>query len=277
MFLKPTEDEIILLKSMDNLPPHWWLDCCDTPDRKMIFNKVRYIYSQTKILLQQYFSGATPKLDCQDKMLANIIKDRAKEYRLLYALVFDAWDYLTEDFEVLDRFLFQSRNLRGLKDLELTPGKFIFLVFEEDSEQMLKDIAFPELVTGNNIAEFGFHRTREMSKKYNEIIRELIIKKLPENLPKSLQDRATKEMKQHRSNYLLRIICDGLLERAADKDADIKKSLKQLNEFIAERVRTSTASLHPDRLKHYPVISHTLKNGVITNKGYRREKNVTNA
>ena len=273
MFLKPTEDEIILLKSMDNLPPHWWLDCCDTPDQKMMFQKVQYIYSQTKLLLQQKFSGAIPKLDCQDKMLANIIKNTAKEYRLLYFLVSDAWDYLAEDLELLDRILFQSRNLGGWKDLELTPGKFIFYVFEEDSEQMLKDIAFPQLVTGNNIAEFGFSRTREISKKHNKIIKELILNKSPKNLPKSLLKQYTEDMNYYYSNYKCRVVCDRLLERAAARDADIKKSLKELKDFISERVRSAPASLHPDRLKHYAVHSHTLNNGVI----YRREKNVTNA
>jgi hypothetical protein len=273
MLSKLSDEQIVLLKNMDNLPPHWWLDCCDTPDRKMMFQKVEYIYSQIKLLLQQFFSGAPPKLDCQDKILANIIKNKAKEYRLLYSLIFDAWDYLIEDFERLDR----SRNLGCWKDLDLTPGEFIFYLFKEDSEQMLKYIAFPQLVTGNNIAEFGFSRTREISKKHNEIIRELIIKKSPENISKSLFKQYTEDMNYYQSNYKCRVVCDCLLERAAAKDADIKKSLKELKDFIAEHARTSTASLHPDRLKHYPVISHTLKNGVITNKGYRREKNVTNA
>jgi hypothetical protein len=270
MFLKPTEDEIILLKSMDNLPPHGWLDCCDTPDRRKMFQQVQYIYSQTKLLLQQFFSGAAPKLDCQDEFLANIIKDKAKEYRLLYALVFDAWDYLAKDFEVLDSILFQPRNQGGWKDLELTPGKFIFYVFEEDSEQMLKQIAFPELVTGNNIAGFGFSRTREISKKHNKIIKELTINKSPKNLSKSLLKQYREDMNYYHSNYKCRGVCDCLLEMAAARDTNIKKSLKELKEFIAEKVRTAPASLHPDRLKHYPVISHTLKSGVITNKGYRR-------
>jgi hypothetical protein len=275
--LERTEDQVALLESMDKLPPHSWLDICDTPDRKMIFLKVRYIYSQTKLLLQQFFSGAAPKLDCQDEKLADIIKAQAKEYRLLYSLVFDSWDYLTEDFELLDKILFQPRNLGGWKDLDLTPGKFIFYLFEEDCEQILKDIAFPELVTGNNVAEFGFHRTREVSKKHNEIIRELAKNKLPENLPKSLLKQYTKDVEYYQSNYKFTRFCYWLLERAAAKDTNIKKSLKELKEFTSECVRTGPSSLHPDRLKNYPVISHTLKNGVVTNKGYRREKNVTNA
>ena len=277
MFLEPSQDQKLLLKKINNLPPEWWLDCCDTPDRRKIFQRVQYIYSQTTLLLQQFFSGASPKLDCQDKMLANIIKDTAKEYRLLYALVFDAWEYLTEDFELLDRILFQSRNLEGWKDLELTPGKYIFYVFKEDSEEMLKQIAFPELVTGNNIADFSFYRTREISNKHNEIIKELTRNKSSENLSKSLSKQYTETTNYYHSNYKCRIVCDRLLKRAAAKDANIKKSLKELQEFIDEQVRTAPASLHPDRLKHYPVISHTLKNGVITKKGYRREKNVTNA
>jgi hypothetical protein len=252
-----------LVAYIKTIPEDHWLGRCNTPDRTRYLWSIRSYYLLVANLLEDFFHHREPEdieSKCQDKLLAKIAEQTAKEYRLIYALIFDAWKYIKADLVVIVQALINEQGKGNSSSFDLskiTPFHFACSIFCEDADRMLEDCIFPELATGNNYAEFGFAKNRRMVIEANKIIKN---KTKLNSQQKKERERACKIFKER---YFWMYLFLALLNKAALQDPAIKVDLHNFLKLYKQDLRDSPAQLHSDRVRHYPILSHTVRNGII--------------
>lgn len=258
-----SDEETQLVAYIKTIPEDHWLRRCNTPDRTRYFWSIRSHYLLVANLLEDFFQRRKPEdieIKCQDKLLAKIAEQTAKEYRLIYALIFDAWKYIEADLLIIVQALIDAQNEGNSSSFDLSqisPFNFTCSIFCEEAEEMLKDCIFPELATGNNYAEFGFAKNRRFVIEANKIIKNKTKLNFQQ---KKERERACKIFNKRYfwMNLFLR-----LLNKAALKDPAIKVDFDNFMKFVEQDLRDSPAQLHPDLVRHYPLQSHTVRNGSV--------------
>ena len=256
-------EETQLVAYIKTIPEDYWLRWCNTPDRTRYFLSTRNYYLLVAELLEDFFRCGDPKdfeSKYQDKLLLKSAQKTAKEYRLIYSLIHDAWKYIKADLLMVVKEYMnnQTKDENIVFDWNrITPFHLTCSIFCEDANKMLEDCIFPELVTGNNYAEFGFAKTRRRVIEANKIIKN----KTKLNCQQTKErERACKIFKER---YFWMYLFLALLNKAALQDPAIKVDLHNFLKFVEQDLRDSPAQLHPDRVGHYPLPSHTVRNGIV--------------